>query len=86
MQRRSSSVLVQSVLEKSKSAVALNSIRWQGSRMIFPAIGGLLIALTDTSLIFVICGIGFITMVVVLFSIELEQIIQDKTDPSRRDC
>jgi predicted MFS family arabinose efflux permease len=63
------------------SAVALNSILWQGSRMIFPAIGGLLIALTDTSLIFVICGIGFITMVVVLFSIELEQIIQDKTDP-----
>ena len=49
--------------------------------MIFPAIGGLLIALTDTSLIFVICGIGFITMVMVLFSIELEQIIQDKTDP-----
>ena len=63
------------------SAVALNSILWQGSRMIFPAIGGLLIALTDTSLIFVICGIGFITMVMVLFSIELEQIIQDKTDP-----
>jgi len=63
------------------SAVALNSILWQGSRMIFPAIGGLLIALTDTSLIFVICGIGFIAMVMVLFSIELEQIIQDKTNP-----
>ena len=62
------------------SAVALNSILWQGSRMIFPAIGGLLIALTDTSLIFTICGIGFITMVMVLFSIELEQIIQDKTN------
>ena len=33
------------------SAVALNSILWQGTRMILPAIGGILIALTDTALV-----------------------------------
>jgi len=63
------------------SAVSLNSILWQGSRMIFPAIGGLLIALTDTSLIFVLCGIGFITMVMVLFSLEVVQEIPENANP-----
>ena len=63
------------------SAVALNSILWQGSRMIFPAIGGILIALTDTSLIFVLCGFGFITMLMVLRWLEVVQVIQAKTDP-----
>ena len=63
------------------SAVALNSILWQGSRMIFPAIGGILIALTDTSLIFVLCGLGFITMLMVLCWLEVVQVIQAKTNP-----
>ena len=63
------------------SAVALNSILWQGSRMIFPAIGGILIALTDTSLIFVLCGLGFITMLMVLCWLEVVQVIQAKADP-----
>ena len=63
------------------SAVALNSILWQGSRMIFPAIGGILIALTDTSLIFVLCGLGFITMLMVLCWLEVVQVIQANADP-----
>ena len=63
------------------SAVALNSILWQGSRMIFPAIGGILITLTDTSLIFVLCGLGFITMLMVLCWLEVVQVIQAKADP-----
>ena len=63
------------------SAVALNSLLWQGSRMIFPAIGGILIALTDTSLIFVLCGLGFITMLMVLCWLEVVQVIQAKADP-----
>ena len=63
------------------SAVALNSLLWQGSRMIFPAIGGILIALTDTSLIFVLCGLGFITMLMVLCWLEVVQVIQTKADP-----
>ena len=63
------------------SAVSLNSILWQGSRMIFPAIGGILITLTDTSLIFVLCGLGFITMLMVLCWLEVVQVIQAKADP-----
>ncbi len=55
------------------SAVSLNSILWQGSRMILPAIGGFLISITDTSLIFFICGIGFFCMMTVLLSLEVRQ-------------
>ena len=55
------------------SAVALNSILWQGTRMILPAIGGLLIALTDTALIFLLCALGFLAMMWVLRSIKIAQ-------------
>ena len=55
------------------SAVSLNSILWQGSRMILPAIGGFLISITDTSLIFFICGIGFLCMLTVLLKLEVRQ-------------
>ena len=55
------------------SAVALNSILWQGTRMILPAIGGLLIALTDTALVFAICTLGFLAMMWVLRSIQIAQ-------------
>ena len=55
------------------SAVSLNSILWQGSRMILPAIGGFLISITDTSLIFFICGIGFFCMMTVLLTLEVRQ-------------
>ena len=55
------------------SAVSLNSILWQGSRMILPAIGGFLISITDTSLIFFICGIGFFCMLTVLLTLEVKQ-------------
>jgi MFS family permease len=53
------------------SAVALNSILWQGTRMILPAIGGVLIAVTDTSLVFFLCAIGFAAMVGVLCTMEV---------------
>ncbi len=55
------------------SAVSLNSILWQGSRMILPAIGGFLISITDTSLIFFICGTGFFCMMIVLIKLEVRQ-------------
>ena len=52
------------------SAVALNSILWQGTRMILPAIGGVLIAVTDTSLVFFLCTVGFAAMFGVLYTME----------------
>ena len=63
------------------SAVSLNSILWQGSRMILPAIGGFLISITDTSLIFFICGIGFFCMTTVLLTLEVRQDNRAKDTP-----
>ena len=48
--------------EHMMSAVALNSILWQGSRMFLPALGGVIIALTDTWVIFAAGAAGFIAM------------------------
>ena len=44
------------------SAVALNSMLWQGSRMFVPALGGMVIALTDTWVVFAAGAAGFIAM------------------------
>ena len=63
------------------SAVSLNSILWQGSRMILPAIGGFLISITDTSLIFFICGTGFFCMMAVLLTLEVRQDNNTKDTP-----
>ena len=44
------------------SAVALNSMLWQGSRMFLPALGGVAIALTDTWVVFAAGALGFVAM------------------------
>ena len=44
------------------SAVALNSMLWQVSRMLFPAVGGVIIALTDTWVVFAAGAAGFVAM------------------------
>ncbi len=38
------------------SAVALNSVLWQSTRMIMPALGGVLIAMTSTAFLFALSG------------------------------
>ena len=48
--------------EHMMSAVALNSMLWQGSRMVLPALGGLIIALSDTWVVFAAGALGFIAM------------------------
>jgi MFS family permease len=48
--------------EHMMSAVALNSILWQSSRMVLPAVGGVLITLTDTWVLFAIGAVGFVAM------------------------
>jgi len=53
------------------SAVALNSVLWQSTRMIMPALGGLLIALTNTAFLFALSGLGFVVMFVVMLRIPL---------------
>tara|TARA_R110002072_G_scaffold46082_7_gene127923 strand:- start:7233 stop:8474 length:1242 start_codon:yes stop_codon:yes gene_type:complete len=58
--------------EDMMSAVALNSIIWQGCRMIMPAFGGVLIAIADTWLVFTLCGIGFFTMFCVVATLPVD--------------
>jgi len=57
--------------EDMMSAVALNSIIWQGCRMMIPAIGGILIAYTGTWFIFILCAAGFFTMFLVISSLDI---------------
>ena len=44
------------------SAVALNAMLWQGTRMVLPALGGVVIALSDTWVVFALGAAGFLTM------------------------
>lgn len=48
------------------SAVALNSIIWQATRMAMPALGGIIIAASDTWVLFVLGSGGFLTMMIVI--------------------
>ena len=50
------------------SAVALNAMLWQGTRMFLPALGGIIIAFTDTWVVFALGAIGFATMAGVMAS------------------
>lgn len=64
--------------EQMMSAVALNSMLWQGSRMIMPAIGGVIIAVSDTWVIFAAGAAGFVAMFLVLLTLEVGQAISSK--------
>lgn len=48
------------------SAVALNSMIWQGTRMAVPALAGIVIAVGDTWMVFLAGGVGYVFMVGVL--------------------
>lgn len=65
------------------SAVALNSILWQGTRMILPGVGGILIAVADTAFVFGICALGFVAMVYVLHTINVDQSFSEAGQPWR---
>ena len=50
------------------SAVALNAMLWQGTRMFLPGLGGIVIALSDTWVVFAIGAAGFAAMAGVMAS------------------
>ena len=54
------------------SAVALNSFIWQATRMAIPALGGIVMYLADTWLIFALSAMGFFTMFVVISGIHVK--------------
>ncbi|MCH7801093.1 MAG: MFS transporter [Chloroflexi bacterium] len=53
------------------SAVALNSSIWQGTRIVAPAIAGVIIAATGIAPSFYVAGAGFVVMVVVMFTLKV---------------
>jgi MFS family permease len=53
------------------SAVALNSFIWQATRMAIPAVGGLIIAVSDTWVVFALGAVGFVVMAVVVSGIHV---------------
>ena len=65
------------------SAVALNSILWQGTRMVLPAVGGVLIALADTWIIFALCTVGFTVMARILLSLQTPNSLPRDSDHNR---
>lgn len=54
------------------SAVALNSFNWQATRMAMPAAGGIVIALTDTWVIFALGSLGFAVMLFVVAGLTVQ--------------
>ncbi|MDH5738045.1 MAG: MFS transporter [Gammaproteobacteria bacterium] len=62
------------------SAVALNSILWQATRMALPAAGGILLAYYSPGLVFVLCSAGFLLMVPALVKITYEHQPGHSTD------
>ncbi len=63
------------------SAVALNSVLWQGTRMVMPAIGGVVIALSSTAVIFLASAAGFFTMFLVLSSFNIGHRVTPRGKP-----
>lgn len=61
--------------EDMMSAVALTTIIWQATRMTMPALGGLIIAFSDTWLLFAACSLGFFVMFLVLLSLKVESVV-----------
>jgi MFS family permease len=53
------------------SAVALNSFIWQATRMAIPALGGIIIALSDTWVVFALGAAGFLVMLFVISGIHV---------------
>ena len=58
--------------EDMMSAVALNSLIWQSTRMVLPAAGGILIAVADTWLVFLFCSAGFLVMSIVILTLRVQ--------------
>lgn len=54
------------------SAVALNSIVWQSSRMTMPAAGGLILTFASSPWLFAACGTGFAAMCIVALTLRFD--------------
>ena len=67
------------------SAVALNSSIWQGTRIVAPAIAGLIIASAGIATSFYVAGSGFAIMVVVMFTLKVPPFERSASKGTGRD-
>jgi MFS family permease len=58
------------------SAVAMDTVPWQGARIIFPTFSGLLIAAFGTAIIFYIAATGFVLMFIALMMVHMPALPQ----------
>ncbi|MBM4416058.1 MAG: MFS transporter [Chloroflexi bacterium] len=56
-----------------QSAVALNAIMWQGTRIVAPMVGGLLVSLAGTQVVFALGAVGFALMLPVLLTLRVAE-------------
>ena len=56
------------------SAVALNSAIWPGTRILAPAVAGLIIAWVNTAAAFYVAGLGFFVMAVVTYGLRIPSV------------
>ncbi len=63
------------------SAVALNSVLWQVTRMVLPALGGILLAWYAPSLIFALAAVGYLVMLLVISRIDIKLPGEKSTSP-----
>ena len=61
------------------SAIALNAIVWQSTRMVVPAAAGIAIALWDTGVLFLVAVAGPLSMLLVLFHLDLRREIRSRS-------
>ncbi|MCH8206153.1 MAG: MFS transporter [Chloroflexi bacterium] len=67
------------------SAVALNASVWQGTRIVAPAAAGLIIAATNTAVSIYIAAGGFLTMAVIILTLEVPRIEKGATGSAAQD-
>jgi MFS family permease len=60
--------------EQMRSAVALNSILWQGTRVVVPSFAGIMIAWLGTESVFIASAAGFFAMTLVLLSLKVPHV------------
>lgn len=63
-------------------AIALNSTSMNGSRVIGPAIGGLLYAAVGVSWVFALNGLTYIAVIIVLYRVTLPAVVKNPDEPT----
>ena len=63
------------------SAVALNAVVWQVTRMAMPALGGLLLVWSEPWLLFLLGGLGFVVMFGVMLTLHIQVLVSGRESP-----